>query len=314
MKRTTEPNTAEEANIRPWYTFSGSSPLSVTHKSIARNWHPHKNGNFTPGEFTYGSNEKVWWFCRVCQHAWDARILDRTLNKSGCPCCAGKVATPENNLKVLFPDVAAQWHPKKNGKLKPEAVLPKSNQKVWWQCPKEKKLHDWEASVSSRTANASSCPFCSGNKPSPTNSLATLFPELAEQWHPTKNGDLTPADVTCGSKKLVWWDCPEGPDHVFQSEVRSRTKSTSPGAGCPMCHGLKVSVTNSLVSLFPEVAAEWHRTKNDLSVKDVVARSPRRVWWKCSVKPRHHWIARIQDRTQKMSGCPECVNKKPRLT
>ena len=32
-------------------------------------------------------------------------------------------------------------------------------------------------------------------------SLARLKPILASQWHPTKNGDLTPEDVTPGSKK-----------------------------------------------------------------------------------------------------------------
>ena len=33
------------------------------------------------------------------------------------------------------------------------------------------------------------------------------YPELVKEWHPTKNGDLTPRDVTHGSKKKVWWLC-----------------------------------------------------------------------------------------------------------
>ena len=32
-------------------------------------------------------------------------------------------------------------------------------------------------------------------------SLAFRFAELAKEWHPTKNGDLTPNDVTSGSNK-----------------------------------------------------------------------------------------------------------------
>ena len=41
-------------------------------------------------------------------------------------------------------------------------------------------------------------------------SLAYRFPELSKEWHPTKNGDLTPYDVTVGSHKKVWWICSKG--------------------------------------------------------------------------------------------------------
>jgi len=36
---------------------------------------------------------------------------------------------------------------------------------------------------------------------SPEYNLAVKFPEVAAQWHPTKNGDLTPENVTPGSPK-----------------------------------------------------------------------------------------------------------------
>ena len=38
-------------------------------------------------------------------------------------------------------------------------------------------------------------------------SLAETHPEVAKQWHPTKNGDLTPYDVTKGMNKKVWEKC-----------------------------------------------------------------------------------------------------------
>ena len=34
--------------------------------------------------------------------------------------------------------------------------------------------------------------------------LAINRPELAKEWHPTKNGNLTPVDVSTGSNKNVW--------------------------------------------------------------------------------------------------------------
>jgi hypothetical protein len=44
-------------------------------------------------------------------------------------------------------------------------------------------------------------------KPEAGQSLADVNPELAKQWHPDKNGDLTPDDVLPGSNKKVWWRC-----------------------------------------------------------------------------------------------------------
>ncbi|MCH7599227.1 MAG: zinc-ribbon domain-containing protein [Myxococcales bacterium] len=40
-----------------------------------------------------------------------------------------------------------------------------------------------------------------------TNSLRSLFPKLAQEWHPTKNGELTPSDVVAGSHSKAWWKC-----------------------------------------------------------------------------------------------------------
>ncbi len=58
------------------------------------------------------------------------------------------------------------------------------------------------------------CAICSNYKVVKSNSLATLNPELASEWHPTKNGDLTPEKVMPGSGKNVWWKCNKG--HVVE--------------------------------------------------------------------------------------------------
>ena len=60
-------------------------------------------------------------------------------------------------------------------------------------------------------------------------SVAETHPEIAQQWHSTKNGDLTPNDVSYGSDKKVWWKCPEGDDHEWISSVQKRTS----GRKCP---------------------------------------------------------------------------------
>ena len=72
----------------------------------------------------------------------------------------------EYNLKVKFPRVAKQWHPTKNGDLKPEDVNRKTGKRVWWVCEKG---HEWPARVVDRTRGGG-CPRCAGGYEASDNS------------------------------------------------------------------------------------------------------------------------------------------------
>ncbi len=37
------------------------------------------------------------------------------------------------------------------------------------------------------------------------NSLSALYPNLAKEWHPTRNGNLTPDKLSADSQRIVWW-------------------------------------------------------------------------------------------------------------
>ena len=106
----------------------------------------------------------------------------------------------ENNAEHLvsdYPELMRQWS-EKNGLLKPEKVTMGSNRKVWWVCEKG---HEWQATVRSRVSGAG-CPICSGREPwKGHDDLATTHPQLVKQWHPYKNGRLTPEKVKAGSHK-----------------------------------------------------------------------------------------------------------------
>lgn len=59
----------------------------------------------------------------------------RTVQKTGCPICAGKVVIPgENDLASQYPEVAQEWDTEKNGTLTPQQVTASSNRKAWWRC------------------------------------------------------------------------------------------------------------------------------------------------------------------------------------
>src|SRR5262249_59382264 len=52
---------------------------------LASQWHPNKNGNFTPREVVAGSGTSVWWRC-AAGHEWRARVAHRAKGV-GCPFC-----------------------------------------------------------------------------------------------------------------------------------------------------------------------------------------------------------------------------------
>ena len=209
--------------------LTGENDLETLYPNLARQWNSSRNGALTPSEVSPGSHRLVWWTCEK-GHEWRARVRSR-VDGCGCPVCANREIRPgENSLAARFPQLAAQWHPTRNGDLTPDAVAPGTSRRVWWQCGKG---HVWLASVVSRTSGGSGCPVCAGRSVIPgENDLATYFPAIAAQWHPDKNGDLTPDRLAPYSNRKVWWRCSLG--HDYQATVGARTIG---GSGCPICGG-----------------------------------------------------------------------------
>ncbi len=278
--------------------------LALSNPELVREWHPTKNGDLTPADVTAGSDKKVWWKCtKADDHEWDTKVQERTRG-NGCPMCSGKRVVMSNSLAFLNPELAKQWHPTKNEDVTPEKVTAGSGKRVWWKCP-EGDDHEWQAPPSTRMKGVG-CPYCAGIYVSKDNCLATKNPELAKQWHPTKNGDLTPCDVTAVSGKRVWWKCPKGDDHEWSASAANRVKS----GGCPICSNQRLARSNSLGAVNPELASEWHPTKNrDLTPFDVLPSTNRKVWWKCKKNPDHEWEAKLNNRYNG-KGCPICANQK----
>ncbi|MFH1146744.1 MAG: zinc-ribbon domain-containing protein [Pseudomonadota bacterium] len=276
-------------------------------EELVKSWHPQKNGGLAPLGLSPMSNKKVWWICAK-GHEWQAAINNRAgRNKTGCPYCAGKRTTKDNNLAVLFPDLLSEWHFDKNESMKPEQALPYSHKKVWWRCSKG---HEWRTGIAYRTKQKSGCPYCSGRSVGTDNSLAALYPELVKEWHPEKNAGLTPKDATSGTDRKVWWLCSEG--HSWEAAICHRTHSTK-ATGCPYCSGRNATKENNLAILFPELVREWHFKRNDpLRPETLKPGSNRKVWWQCS--RGHEWKISPNRRTgADKTGCPYCNPQTSRL-
>lgn len=210
-------------------------PLSDAFPDIAALWDYKKNCGWGPEDFSSSSETFVWWKCpKEADHEWKASIAVKTSKRTThCPFCVGKAVCLSNSLQTMDQEIAARWHPRKNGKLLPTNVTAHSGKRVWWLC-EESPDHEWQASVVSvqRSESNKGCPFCASKKVSPTNSLKSLFPKLAKQWHPSKNGKLKPNQITAGSHQKVWWQCKQG--HSFQSAPHQRTITNRDH--CPECN------------------------------------------------------------------------------
>ena len=144
-------------------------------------------------------------------------------------------------------------------------------------------------------------------KPKKGRSIGEMCPELIGQWHPSKNGELTPFDVNGGSAFIAWWKCPKGDDHIWPSSIKNRKK----GQGCGICTGKVVVNSNCLETNFPDIAKEWHPTKNaPLTPKTITMHSGRKVWWKC--KEGDEFKTSVAHRTIDNTKCPFCTNQKVR--
>ena len=304
--------------------------LMALYPELSSEWHPERNSDLTPDQVVPGSGKKVWWRCHKNEtHEWQSSVSGRVRGR-GCPVCANKVVSATNSLCQLYPHIAAEWHPTKNGSLTPDQVVPGSGKKVWWQCRKDSS-HEWETAIANR-AKGTDCPICAGKTVTVANSLHALYPHLAKEWHLIKNDGLTSRDVLPGSHRRVWWQCQVDPTHEWQAMIANRSLGggicplcvslltlhpthvwqakivgrAKRGYGCQKCSGRVPTPTTSLQALYPQLAREWHPTKNGtLTPNDVVPGSGTKVWWRCQIDTSHEWAAVIASRVHG-NGCLIC--------
>jgi hypothetical protein len=275
---------------------------------LLKEWHPTKNGDVKFEEIAHRSNNKYWWRCfNGIDHEWLATPDGRIGKGTGCPFCSKNKVSLSNCLAILRPDLIKEWHQTKNN-LNPFNISIKSSKKVWWMgmCG-----HEWEAAVYERSANDSKCPYCTNRKIDISNCLATKYPCLVSQWHPTKNGKFTPYDIFSGSMKKFWWKCGDASDHEWEASPNDRTRKNG-NRGCPCCCGRKVVLSNCLATLSPEIAKQWHPIKNKLTPYQVSFSSHKKVWWLgiCG----HEWDATINTRTSGKNDCPYCRGLRVNMT
>lgn len=128
------------------------------------------------------------------------------------------------SLAYVFPRLLSEWNTEKNGGIEPYEIHAGSAKIVWWKCSQG---HEWKDRVGNRTRNSTVCKKCEIEK----SNLKNTYPDIANEWHPFKNKELTPDLITPMNGRKVWWVCKEG--HEWEAKVLNRTKN---GSGCPRCN------------------------------------------------------------------------------
>lgn len=217
---------------------SGINDFKTNNPQKMLDWDYVKN-TIDPSKVPSTSAKHAFWKCHKCGHLWNSEIREAASKEINCPKCSLVQKGKAKHLQALTKsghltneELLLDWNFSKNN-LRPEDVTPQTNIAVYWKC--HRCGYEWKAKVNNRT-NGRGCPCC-GNKVvvKGINDLATTHPVLAKEWHPTKNGDLKPTDVTYGMSKKVWWLCPNG--HEYKTSLNHR--SAAIGTNCPICNSGK---------------------------------------------------------------------------
>ena len=216
-------------------------------------------------------------------------------------------------MKKTFYDIASIKKPilliewSKENTILPKDVSYKSHKKVWWICSKCN--YHWQASIAKRWTTG--CPRDAGKVLTIENSLQVKFPNIASDFHPTKNNLIKLEELFASSNKKIWWIC-KTCKNEWNATVNNRTNKKTT---CPYCMNRKTNNQNNLAVQHPKLIKEWHPTKNSLTPLDIVPGSQKKYWWICSVC-HHEWLTQVNIRIK--SSCPACsghaVSDKNRLT
>lgn len=360
---------------------SGHNDLLSQYPDVAAEWDYEAN-ELTPDKVHKISHSHAYWICKDCHHRWRATVDSRTgVDKTGCPKCHkySRTSFPEQaiyfyvnqvfpdaingdrtilngaELDIYIPSIKAaieydgrRWHKDKDSieKDKKKNNLCKENGITLYRI-REPSLDYLDDCVvvqrddyysSQSLNNAISKLFTCLHIDNITvdvekdrtqilkqyssnqckDSLAARYPEIAEQWHPTKNGEITPDMINYSNPNLFWWyypyDVPEDYpiEHLrgkhFDFEWQAKPSNRIHEQGCPFLvgHGIIWVGFNDLETTHPDIAKTWDYSKNkNLTPKDVTFFSKREVFWKC--ENGHTWKTTVSGRR---SSCPYCSGRR----
>jgi hypothetical protein len=321
----------------------------------AKDW-DYKKNNFRPDEITKHSNRRVHWKCHKCGHEWSTAVCSRTSDRypGNCPKCINhgmsriemclylavkkyypdaeyrkKIDNTEFDITIPSVKIAIEYDgirfhvdlkrreiPKnevaldnglmffrieevrdvdydflfENNCLKMNTNINTQYKRICTQaliCLRDRFglpiLTDVDDDIIQQT-------FAEMSSINLANSLAVRFPDIAKEWHETKNGALCPEHLDAHSHINAWWTCSKcGND--FRKPVHKRTTIRKHNAGgCPYCCGQRRKVGfNDLETLFPGISQFWCKEENDninMKLEECSPTSVKYTYWDFGEGPK----------------------------
>jgi hypothetical protein len=274
-----------------------ANSLRSTHPHLVSQWNWTLNADITPDDVTAGSSRDIWWICVDEGHDFEMTPVDRAGGRK-CGVCTRRVMHASTSLAATNPEIAATWHPTRNGDLTPADVFAGSPNKAWWKCENG---CDYDSAILSRLRGFG-CRYCANRTVSTRNCMRQTHPVLAAEFHPTKNGSMTPDILIAGTRETLWWQCATH-GHEWPATGNNRVK----GNNCPTCANKRVLAGfNDMATTRPDLAAEIHPSKNgSVTASEVLAGTSRPLWWKCGVCG-DEWEASGDQRSRGLKKCQTC--------
>lgn len=258
-------------------------------EDILNDW-DYKNNSIKPDEIVCGSNSRVHFICHICGHRWTTKLYARTKQNTDCPICKrrSKTSFPEQAIyfymKKYFEDSISgdrkvldgkeldiyipskkigieydgdPWHKDRKLDFIKEKLCKEKNIKLiriresnsnysscddiyvykyqnWSELDTIIKLILEKMNITNPVVNIEKDEYIIKEQfysIIKNNSLAEMYPEIAKEWHPTKNGKITPEQISSETHDSYYWICPKcGAE--YKAMVKNRVRV---GSGCKVC-------------------------------------------------------------------------------
>ncbi len=134
--------------------------------------------------------------------------------------------------------------------------------------------------------------------------MVHTHPNLAKEFHPSKNLTLKPSELLAGTNRLIWWKC-----SICDNEWRVKGQHRAEGSGCPYCNNGRLH-SDGRNSIFNDerLSIEWCNEKNESSdPRKITVGSNNTYFWRCHVC-NHRFRNSPSNRYHFEQNCGACMN------
>jgi hypothetical protein len=278
----------------------GAKNLFVDSESAALAWWDHEaNQESELKTVTVKATREANWICPDCDNRFPEKVFIMAQSPR-CPACLELKRAEYERLRTVpvseVPALLIAWDDEDADPG--EVMVAGSGTLRRFMCPAGHRPR-----MNPYGYLTDGCSICRGlatRKKNGRQTLASALPEIAAQWHPTRNGNkVTPESIGPGSTKPFWWKagcC----GHEWEDSVRNRDKYQR--WRCPACK----TILHSFGCRDPGLAAEWspENTTTPWHLRPF-AETPFLPKWICAVNSEHRWEAPLASRSSG-ADCPEC--------